>query len=353
MLHAITEPIRKRQLFAISMTTNAVVMALIFVVTPAFAQDDGTGAPAPPQPEQPAALTAKTEGATVPRLVTFSGVLKDAGGKPMTGTVTVAFSVYELQEGGSPLWVEAQGVRADAQGRYTVLLGATQPDGLPLDLFTTGRARWLGVQPQLPATTEQPRVLLAGVPYALKAADADTLGGKPASAYLTTETPGAPGDVVPASATTTSAGVQALSPTLATSQGQRKASSAGPLATSCLHITADGTAKANFVAKFTAACVIHQSTIFESGGNVGIGNTSPAGKLDVSGNTFVRGTLNLNQTTSSSVGVINMGSSPFIHACCSSGAGNTFVGGNAGNFTTTGNGLNTAIGFKALSANST
>src|SRR6516225_9814724 len=192
MLHPITEPIRKRQLFAISMTTSAVVMALIFVVTPAFAQDDGTGAPAPPQPEQPAALTAKTEGATVPRLVTFSGVLKDAGGKPVMGTVRVAFSVYEFQEGGSPLWVETQAVRADAQGRYTVLLGATQPEGVPLDLFTTRRARWLGVQPQLPATTEQPRVLLAGVPYALKAGDADTLGGKPASAYVTTETLGAP-----------------------------------------------------------------------------------------------------------------------------------------------------------------
>jgi len=354
MLHPITEPIRKRQLFAISMTTSAVVMALIFVVTPAFAQDDGTGAPAPPQPEQPAALTAKTEGATVPRLVTFSGVLKDAGGKAVVGTVTVAFSVYELQEGGSPLWVETQAVRADAQGRYTVLLGATQPDGLPLDLFTTGRARWLGVLPVASGdatAAEEPRVLLAGVPYALKAADADTLGGKPASAYLTTETLGAPEDVVPASATTTSAGVQALSPTLATSQGHRKASSTGPLATSCANVTADGTAKANFVAKFTAACVIHQSTIFESSGNVGIGNTSPAGKLDVSGNTFTRGTFNLNQTTSPSVGVINMGSNPFIHACCSSSADNTFVGVNAGNFTTTGSANNTAIGEFALHSN--
>ncbi|OFW36251.1 MAG: hypothetical protein A3J28_05125 [Acidobacteria bacterium RIFCSPLOWO2_12_FULL_60_22] len=31
---------------------------------------------------------------------------------------------------------------------------------------------------------EQPRILLVSVPYALKAADAETLGGKPASAYL-------------------------------------------------------------------------------------------------------------------------------------------------------------------------
>jgi len=63
-------------------------------------------------------------------------------------------------------------------------LGATRPGGVPLDLFTSGRARWLGVQPQLEGEGEQSRVLLVAVPYALKAADADTLGGKPSSAYL-------------------------------------------------------------------------------------------------------------------------------------------------------------------------
>ena len=35
------------------------------------------------------------------------------------------------------------------------------------------------------------RILLVGVPYALKAADADTLGGKPASAFVTNDSPAA------------------------------------------------------------------------------------------------------------------------------------------------------------------
>src|SRR6516165_2212536 len=152
MLHRITKTTRMRQRLgqqlAASTVTTAFAMAVLFAI-PIFAQDDSTGVSAPTPPEQPAALTAQTEGATVPRLVTFSGVLKDASGKAVVGTVTVAFSVYELQEGGSPLWIETQAVRADALGRYTVLLGATQPEGVPLDLFTTGRARWLGVQPQL------------------------------------------------------------------------------------------------------------------------------------------------------------------------------------------------------------
>jgi hypothetical protein len=64
-----------------------------------------------------------------------------------------------------------------------VLLGATQPTGLPLDLFTTGKARWLGVRPEPPTVSELPRILLVGVAYAMEASDADTLGGKPASAF--------------------------------------------------------------------------------------------------------------------------------------------------------------------------
>jgi hypothetical protein len=114
----------------------------------------------------------------VPRLVRFSGALKDRTGKAATGVVGLTCSLYELPEGGTPLWVESETAKLDEQGRYSVLLGATLPDGLPLDLFTTGKALWVGVQPQLPGEAEQPRVPLLAVPYALKAADAETLGGK-------------------------------------------------------------------------------------------------------------------------------------------------------------------------------
>ncbi len=131
----------------------------------------------------------------VPRLIKFSGEInpqiaqitqskESEGAKNQSPTVVAfTFSLYELQEGGGPLWSEAQKVQVDDQGRYTVLLGAMQADGLPLDLFTSGKALWLGVQPQLSGAVEQPRVLLVAVPYALKASDSDTLGGKPASAY--------------------------------------------------------------------------------------------------------------------------------------------------------------------------
>ncbi len=116
------------------------------------------------------------------RLITFNGTLKDSGGIPRFGISGVTFSLYASQEGGDPLWRESQVVQSDEQGRYTVLLGATEKVGMPLEVFGTGKAQWLGIQPE--GQEEQARVLLMAVPYALKAADADTVGGKPLSSFV-------------------------------------------------------------------------------------------------------------------------------------------------------------------------
>ena len=123
---------------------------------PANSQSSSPSAPAPSAAEPQA-------GTTVPHLVRFNGVVTDPSGKPAQGVLAATFSLYELQEGGSPLWAETQNIQLDDQGRYSVLLGATLPEGLPLDLFTTGKARWLGVQPQLPGAGEEPRVLLVAL----------------------------------------------------------------------------------------------------------------------------------------------------------------------------------------------
>jgi len=96
------------------------------------------------------------------------------------GLAGVTFAVYRDQEGGAPLWSETQSVDVDAAGKVSVVLGAIEK--IPMEIFSSGEARWLGVQ-RLPEA-EQPRILLASVPYAFKAGDADTLGGKPLSAFV-------------------------------------------------------------------------------------------------------------------------------------------------------------------------
>jgi hypothetical protein len=97
--------------------------------------------------------------------------------------VAIKFVIYGDSTGGTPLWQEVQNTLVDQQGHYEVMLGATGSEGIPMDLFASGEPRWLGVQALLPGEEEQPRVLLVSVPYALKAGDANTLGGLPASAF--------------------------------------------------------------------------------------------------------------------------------------------------------------------------
>jgi hypothetical protein len=127
-------------------------------------------------------VVATNTNVAVPPLVNFSGTLTDANGKPMTGTVAVTFSLYSEQTGGAALWMERQNVQPDVHGHYTVMLGSTSSTGLPPDIFVAGEAHWLGVEVE--GEAEQPRVLLVSVPYALKAGDAQTLGGLPASAFV-------------------------------------------------------------------------------------------------------------------------------------------------------------------------
>jgi hypothetical protein len=119
--------------------------------------------------------------AAAPRLVKFSGVLAEPR-TPLNGPVEMTLALYKDELGGEPLWTETQSVEIDKEGRYTVLLGATQSEGLPVELFPSGETRWLAVE--ISGQPQQPRTLLVGVPYALKAADAEKLGGKPASDFV-------------------------------------------------------------------------------------------------------------------------------------------------------------------------
>ena len=133
--------------------------------------------------------TATSASDLVPRLIKFSSTARDETGKLMSGVLGITFTLYKDEQGGAPLWFETQNVQADAAGHYTVMLGSATRDGVPLSLFSAAEVHWIGTQ--VSGHQEQSRVFLLSVPYALKAADAETLGGMPASAFVLNEANGA------------------------------------------------------------------------------------------------------------------------------------------------------------------
>jgi len=133
-------------------------------------------------------VLAEENKATVPRLVKFSGVLTDFMGRPLSGEVEVTFALYKQEADEEPLWKETQKLEVDKQGGYTVLIGATQPAGVPAELFRSDEARWLSVQVQ--GEPQSSRILLVSVPYALKAVEAEKLGGKSVSDFVLSESLG-------------------------------------------------------------------------------------------------------------------------------------------------------------------
>jgi len=209
----------------------------------------------------------------VPKLINYSGVLTDANSKPLNSLTGVTFLLYRDQQGGPPLWMETQNVQPDRNGHYTVTLGATNNyEGLPADVFANGEARWLAVQ--VVGEAEQPRVLLVAVPYALKAKDAETIGGLPPSAFLLAA-PLSNSASLAASANSPSATASALPP-----------------ATS--NVTTTG-GTVNTVPLFTTATNIQNSAITQTGSGttakIGINTAAPATTLDVNGAATMRGIL--------------------------------------------------------------
>lgn len=190
------------------------------------------------------ASTAFAQGSpSTDRVIRMNGALPSG----TAGPASVEFSIYDQESGGALLWQETQVLAVDAQGGYSVLLGATA-EGLPADVFAGGAARWLRVRRS--GGPDAPRTLLTAVPYALSAVNADTLGGRPATDFV----------LVP------SARRAAASDSAGTADAAAVDRDPGPLVN-------NGTA--GFIGKFFNTVDLDNSNLFQSGLNVGLGTTTP------------------------------------------------------------------------------
>jgi len=205
------------------------------------------------------ARSASAPAAVIPHQMWFTGMAANRAGD----TVEAEFRIYATAEGGEPLWSETQRVMVDENGHYSVLLGSATQGGLPQSLFAGGQARWLGVS--IERGEEMQRSMLTSVPYAMKAADAETVGGLPAGSFVTQQQLAAMAKAISAQL------APAVLPNIAPS----------------------GSGTTDYLAMWTNSTTLGDSVLYQSGSKVGIGTTAPDTALHVFSGDLTVGNLAL------------------------------------------------------------
>jgi len=206
---------------------------------------------------------------SVPRLIRISGSVPSS--EVVGKVVGMTFALYREQPGETPLWLETQSVALDSAGRYSVVLGAASAKGVPASLFASNEARWLGVTVE--AQGELPRVLLVSVPYALKAGDAETLGGMSAREIMSMAQP-----MVATNVVSQDSSVEVGRPSRTTRAADSQAAAPGPRGSFFYN------GSQVVIEAYNDASQQPLPLLFNpQGGNIGIGTTTPGQKLSVAG----------------------------------------------------------------------
>ncbi|MFO7637825.1 MAG: hypothetical protein R6X14_00750 [bacterium] len=165
------------------MALSRVVCALIVLTLAAFASEPV----APVRPQEQAPAIDEPDAITIPRMLSYQGLLTDATGIPVPDDdYAVSFRLYTVPTGGSAFWNETQTVTTK-DGLFSVLLGSATPIAAMPDAGTA----YLGMAVAGGAELA-PRLRIVSAAYAFKADSAEyaaaatptgTAGGDLAGTY--------------------------------------------------------------------------------------------------------------------------------------------------------------------------
>ena len=96
--------------------------------------------------------------------ISYQGYVADSSGNPVNNSLNMAFRLYNVASGGTPLWSETHGAMNVSDGLFSVLLGSNTP--ISQDVFANNSDLWLGIT--IGSDNEMsPREKIASAPYAM------------------------------------------------------------------------------------------------------------------------------------------------------------------------------------------
>jgi hypothetical protein len=114
--------------------------------------------------------------ADVPSLTNYQGLLTDINGNVVSGSKSISIAVFDASTNGAQLYSESLGSVTVQNGVYSFQFGSGPGFATAI---STGTQHWLQVT--IDAIAQTPRERLVSVPFALKAAVADSLAPAPES----------------------------------------------------------------------------------------------------------------------------------------------------------------------------